>query len=94
MAHVHVNQTSNFSEKHSRHVKAAGRTLFGRGYVFRPSQSETVTIPNLLRAKIKGLHHCPTTFRDEVGGDLFKLVKEINCFTQETYGLTTINREA
>ena len=71
-------------------MKAAGRGLFGRGYVFLPSQSETLTIPNLLRAKIEGLDRCPLACTDDVGGDLFKLVKEVHCFTRETYGLANI----
>ena len=42
-------QTSSFSEKHSRHGKATGRTLFGRGFALPQGQT---TIPNLLRAKV------------------------------------------
>ena len=102
------NFASNFFSGKFRYFARRNASKFGKGLTGRqlvglclegamystPSQSETLTIPNLLRAKIEGLDHCPPTCTHGIGGDLFKLAKEIYCFTRETYGPTTINREA
>ena len=64
--------------------------------MLRPRQSETLIIPNLLRAKMEdlGQSYGPSAHTDDAGGDLFQLVQEIHCFTREAYDPTTMNREA